>query len=73
MDPQIMTKFPYTIKLILGVYNYMKIDAIKNIKIKDIWRLLIEEDIDKLKQINDFINEEITKFLQHDENKTSKR
>ena len=63
MDPQIITKFPSTVKLILGVYKYMKLDAIKNIKIKDIWRLLIEEDIDKLMQINDFINEEVTKFL----------
>jgi hypothetical protein len=63
MDPQIITKFPYPVKLILGVYKYMKIEAINNIKIKVLWRLLIEEDIDKLMQFNELIKEEITKFL----------
>ncbi len=40
----------------------MKIEAINNIKIKVLWKLLIEEDTDKLMQFNELIKEEITKF-----------
>ena len=41
----------------------MKIDAIQKTNTKDLWDMLIEEDTDKLMQFNDFIKEEVTKFL----------